>query len=71
MDLPLLYKTILVKRLFSSLLIMLIVTSVLISCNPKKEVLYPTDCVRSMLIAMENDDFQAYKEKFYYEPEIS
>lgn len=71
MDLPLLYKTILVKRLFSSLLIMLIVTSVLISCNPKKEVLYPTDCVRSMLIAMENDDFQAYKKKYFYEPEIN
>jgi len=71
MDLPLLCKNILVKRLFSSLLIMVIVTSVLISCNPKKESFDPGDCVRSMLTAMEKDDFQAYKEKFYYEPEIS
>src|SRR5690606_29039837 len=54
-----------------SLLIMLIVISVLISCNPKKEDFDPSDCVRSMLIAMEKDDFQAYKEKFYYKPKIS
>ena len=71
MDLPILCKNILVKRLFSSLLIMLIVTSVLTSCNPKKESFDPSDCVRSVLTAMEKDDFQAYKEKFYYEPEIS
>ena len=71
MDLPLLYKNTLVKRLFSSLLIMLIMTSLFIACNPKKEGFDPSDCVRSMLIAMEKDDFQAYKEKFYYEPEIS
>lgn len=48
-----------------------IMTPFLIACNQKKEDRDPSDCVHSMLIAMENDDFQAYKEKFYYEPEIS
>ncbi len=71
MDLPILYKNNLVKRLFFTFLIMLIMNPLFIACNPKKESFDPSDCVRYMLIAMEKDDFQAYKEKFYYEPDIS
>lgn len=71
MGLPLLNENNFIKRMLTFLLIMLIMTPFLIACNPKKEDRDPSDCVRSMLIAMENDDFQAYKEKFIYEPEIN
>lgn len=71
MGLPLLNENNFIKRMLTFLLIMPIMTPFLIACNQKKEDRDPSDCVHSMLIAMEKDDFQAYKEKFYYEPELS
>jgi hypothetical protein len=59
------------NRLVSHLIFLILAMSSLVSCGKKAEYSDPTAPVRSLLEAQKNNDFEAYKKAFFYEPDES
>lgn len=60
-----------INKLVFIVLVLFLVLASLISCGKKVKNSDPTAPVRSLLEAKKNNDFEAYKKAFYYEPDES